>query len=166
MWWKLLGLTLLTLVYNIQLCCCSSVAKFCPTLRHPMDYSLPGFPVLHHLLEFAQIHVHWVSDAIQRSHPVSPSSPLALNLSQHQGLFQWVSSSHQVAKVLELQLQHQSFQWIGRLISCRTDWFDLLAIQGALKSLLQHHNSKASALQHSSSLWSNSHIHTWLLEKP
>ena len=81
-------------------------------LCDPIDCSKPGFPVLHHLLEFAQTHVHWVSDAIQPSHPLSPPSPSALNLSQHQGLFQWVSSSHQVAKVLELQLQHQSFQWI------------------------------------------------------
>ena len=75
----------------------------------PMDCSTPGFPVLHYLLEFAQTHVHWVTDAIQPSHPLLPPSPPALHLSQHQGLFQWVSSSHQVAKVLEPQLQ--SFQW-------------------------------------------------------
>ena len=73
-----------------------------------MDCSMPGFPVLHHLPEFAQTRVHWVGDAIQPSHPLLSSYPPALNLSQHQGLFQWVSSSHQVAKVLELQLQHQS----------------------------------------------------------
>ena len=79
----------------------------------------------------------------------SPSLP-APNPSQHQGLFQWVSSSHQVAKVLELQLQHQSFQWTPGLISFRMDWLDLLAIQGTLKSLLQRHNSKASILQCSS----------------
>ena len=72
---------------------------------------MPSFPVLHHFLEFAQTHVHWVGDAIQPSHPLLPTSPPALNLSQRQGLFQWVSSSHQVAKVLELQLQHQSFRW-------------------------------------------------------
>ena len=78
-----------------------------------MDCSTPGFPVLHYLLEFAQIHVHWVSDAIQPSHSLSSPSPPALNLSQHQGLFQWVGSSHQMAKVLELQ--HQSFQWISRV---------------------------------------------------
>ena len=76
-----------------------------------MDYSTPGFPVLHYLLEFGQTHVHWVSDAIQLSHFLSFPSPLALNLSKHQGLFQWVGSSYKVAKVLELQLQHQSFQW-------------------------------------------------------
>ena len=90
-------------------CCCCSVAQSCPTLCDPMDCSMPGFPVLHHLLEFAQTHVHWVSDAIQPAHPLPPATLPALNLSQHQGLFQWVSSSHQVAKVLEIQ--HQSFQW-------------------------------------------------------
>ena len=94
--------------------CCCSVLKSCPTLCNPMDYSTPGSPVLHHLLEFAQTHDHWVGDAIQPSHLLSPHSLPALNLSQHQGLFKWVSSSHQVAKVLEFQLQHQSFQWIFR----------------------------------------------------
>ena len=85
-----------------------------PTLCDRMDCSTSGLPVLHQLPEFAQTHVHWVSDAIQPSHPVSPPSPPALNIPQHQGLFHWVSSSHQVAKILELQLQHQSFQWIFR----------------------------------------------------
>ena len=96
-----------------MLCC--SVAQSCPTLSNPMDCSTPGFPVLHHLLEFAQTQVHWVSNAIQPSHPLSSPSPPTFNLSQHQGLFQWASSSYQVAKVLELQLQHQSFQWIFRM---------------------------------------------------
>ena len=91
---------------------CCSVTKSHPTLCDPMDCSTPGFPVLHYLLGFAQIHVHWVGDAVQPSRSLLPSSPFALNLSQHQGLFQWVSSLHQVAKVLELQLQRQSFQWI------------------------------------------------------
>ena len=96
--------------------CCCSVTQSCPTLRSPMDCSTPGFPVLNHLLEFAQTHVHWVGDATQPSHPLSSPSPPAFNLSQHQGIFQWVCSSHQVAKVLELQFQHQhhSFQWIFR----------------------------------------------------
>ena len=80
----------------------------------PMDYSTPGLPVHHQLPEFIQTHVHWVGDATQPSHPLSSPSPPALNLSQHQGLFQWVSSLHQVAKGLEFQLQHQSFQWIYR----------------------------------------------------
>ena len=93
---------------------CGLVAKSCPTLCDSMDCSTPGFPFLHCLPEFTQTHVHWVGDAIQPSHPLSPPSPLVPNPSQHQGLFQWVSSSHQVAKVLEFQLQHQSFQWTPR----------------------------------------------------
>ena len=114
-----------------------------------MNRSMPGLPVHHQLLESTQTHVHWVGDVIQPSHPLSsPSSP-ALNPSQHQGLFKWVSSSHQVAKVLEFQLQHQSFQWTPGLISFRMDWLDHLAVQGTLKSLLQHHSSKASILWHS-----------------
>ena len=115
----------------------------------PHGWSMPGFPVLHHILEFAQTYVHWRDDAIQSSHPLLPPSPLAFNLSQQQGLFKWVSSSHQVAKVLEFQLQHQSFQWTPRLISFKMDWLDLLAVQGTLKSLLPHHNWKASILRRS-----------------
>ena len=92
----------------------SSVSQSFPTLCDPMDYSTPGLPVHHQLLEFTQTHVHWVSDAIQPSHPLLSPSPPAFNLSQHQGLFKWVSSSHQVAKELEFQLQHQSFQWLFR----------------------------------------------------
>ena len=89
----------------------SSVAQSCPTPCDPMDCSILGLPVHHQLLEFTQTHVHGVSDAIQASHPLLSPSP-ALNLPQHQGLFQWIVLSHQVAKVLEFQLQHQSFQWI------------------------------------------------------
>ena len=100
-----------TYQYSVQF---SSVAQLCPTLCDPVDCSTPGLPVHHQLLEFTQTHVHWVSDAIQPSHPLSSPSPTALNLSQHLGLFQWVSSLHQVAKVLEFQLQHQSFQWTLR----------------------------------------------------
>ena len=84
------------------------------TLCDPMDCSRPGFPVHHQLLELAQTHVHQVSHTIQPSHPLSSPSPPAFNLSQHQSLFQWVSSLHQVTKVLEFQLQHQSFPWIFR----------------------------------------------------
>ena len=99
----------------------SSVAQSCLTLWDPMDCSMPSFPVHHQLPEHAQIHVHWVGDAIQPSHPLSsPSSP-AFNLSHHQGLFQWVSLSHQVAKELKFQIQHQSFQWISGLISFNMD---------------------------------------------
>ena len=111
-----------------------------------MNRSMPGFPVHHQLPELTQTHVHWVGDVIQPSFPLSSPSPPAFNLSQHQGLFQWVSSSHQVAQILELQ--HQSFQWYSGLISFRIDWFGLLAVQGTLKSLLQHHKSKTSILQH------------------
>ena len=125
----------------------SSVAQSCPTLCDPMNCSTPGLPVHHQLSEFTQTHVHGVSDAIQPSHPLSSPSPPAFNLSQHWGLFQWVSSSHQVAKVLEFQLQHHSFQRTPRTDLFRMDWLDLLAVQGTLKSLLQHHSSKASILQ-------------------
>ena len=90
-------------------------------LCDPMDCSMPGFPV-HHLLEFAQTHVHWVGDAIQPCHPLGSPSPPGFNLSQHQGLFQWVGSSYQVAEVLEFQLQHQSFQWIFRGIWQSHNW--------------------------------------------
>ena len=92
----------------------SSVAQSCPTLCDPMNCTMPGLPVHHQLPEFTQTHVHQVGDAIQPCHPLSSASPPAPNPSQHQGLFQWVSSSHQVAKVLEFQPQHQSFQWIPR----------------------------------------------------
>ena len=92
----------------------SWVTQSCPTLFDPMNRSTPGLPVHHQLLEFTQTHVHWVGDAIQPSYPLlSPSLP-AFNVSQHQGLFQWVSSLHEVAKVLEFQRQHQSFQWTFR----------------------------------------------------
>ena len=89
-----------------------SVAQSCPTLCDPMNRSTPGLPVHHQLPEFTQTHIHWVSDAIQPSHPRSSPSPPAFSLSQHQGLFQWTGSLNMVAKVLELQ--HQSFQWIFR----------------------------------------------------
>ena len=87
----------------------SSVTQLSLTLYHPMDCSMPGLPVHHQLLEFTQIHVRWIGDAIQPSHPLSSLSPPIFNLSQHQGLFKWVSSSHQVGKILEFQIQHQSF---------------------------------------------------------
>ena len=92
----------------------TSVVRLCSTLCDPMDCSMPGLPVHHQLPEFTQTHVHWVSDAIHSSHPLSSPSSSAFNLSQRQGLFKWVSSSYQVAKILEFQLQHQSFQWIFR----------------------------------------------------
>ena len=91
-----------------------SVTQSCPTLCDPMNRSTPDLPVHHQLPEFTQTHVHWVGDGIQPSHSLSSPSPLAFNLSQHQCLFKWVISSHQVARVLEFQLQHQSFQWTLR----------------------------------------------------
>ena len=126
----------------------SSVAQSCPTLCDPMNHSTPGLSVYHQLLEFTQIHIHRVSDAIQPSHPLSSPSPPAPNPSQHQSLFQWVNSSHEVAKVLEFQLQHHSLQRNPGLISFRMDWLDLLAVQGTLKRFLQHHSSKASIQKH------------------
>ena len=105
----------------------SSVAQSCPTLCNPMDCSTPGFPVHHQLPELTQTHVHRVGDAIQSSHPLLSPSPPAFNLSQHQGLFKWVCSSHQVAKVLGFQLQHQSSQEYSGLISLGlTGWILLL----------------------------------------
>ena len=99
------------LLYSFQF---SSVAQLCPTVCDPMNRSTPGLPVYHQLPEFTQTHVHRVGDAIQPSHPLSSPSPPAPNRSQHQGLFQWINSSHQVAKVLEFHLQHQSSQWTPR----------------------------------------------------
>ena len=107
-----------------------------------MDCSTPGFPIPHHLLEFAQVHVHWISDS---SYPLSLSSPSAFNLSQCQGLFQRVCCWHQLSFSFSIS---RSNKYSG-LISFRIDWFDLLVVQGTLKSLIQHHNLKASIHWHS-----------------
>ena len=112
-----------------------------------MNCSTPGLPVHHQLLEFSQTHVYQVGDAIQPSHPLLSPSPPAPNSSQHQGLFKWVSPSHQVAKGLEFQLQHSPSNEHPGLISFRMDRLDLFAVQGTLKSLLQHHSSKAPILR-------------------
>ena len=111
-----------------------------------MNCSTPGLLVHHQLLESTQTHVHQVGNAIQPSHPLSSSSP-ALNLSQHQGLFKWVSSSHQVPKYCSFSFNINPSNEHPGLISFRMDWLDLLAVQGTLKSLLQHHSSKASILR-------------------
>ena len=124
----------------------SSVAQSCPTLGNPMNHNTPGLPVHHQLLESTQTHVHRVGDAIQPSHPLSSPFHPAFNLSQHQGLFQWVSSSHQVAKYWSFSFNTRPSNEYPGLISFRMDWLDLLAVQGTLKSLLQHHSSKASIL--------------------
>ena len=116
-WWtsdlSVLGNSSLTWQMSFASIQFSSVAQ-CLTLCDPMDCNTPGLPVHDQLLDLAQTHVLWVGDAIQPSHPLSSPSPPAFNLSQHQGLFKWVSSSHQVAKILEFQFQHQSFQWTPR----------------------------------------------------
>ena len=127
----------------------SLVAQLCLTLWDPIDCSMPGFPVHYQLLELAQTHVHWVSDAIQPSHPLFSPSPPAFNLSQHLGLFQPVSSSHQVAKFFLIKWSFSitpSNEYSG-LISFRIEWFDLFAVQGTLKNLLQYHSSKALIFQ-------------------
>ena len=116
-----------------------------------MYCSTSGFPVHHQLPELAQTHVHWVGDAIQPSHPLSFPSPPAFNLSQHLGLFQWVNSLHQVAKVWSFSFSISLSNEYSGLIFFKIDWFDLLAAQGTLKSLLQHHSPRASNLQRSAS---------------
>ena len=127
----------------------SSVPQSCPTLCDPMDYSTPGLPVHHQLLEFTQAHVHWVGDAIQPSYPLSSPSAPAFNFSQHQGL-----SNESVVRIRWPKYWSFSFsispsnEYSG-LVSFRMDWLDLLAVLGTLKSLLQHHSSKASILQRS-----------------
>ena len=144
----------------------SSVTQSCPTLCDPMNCSTPGLPVHHHLPEFTQIHVHRVSDAIRPSHPLSFPSPPTPNPSQHQGLFKWVTSLHQVTKYWSFNFSiSPSKEYSGR-ISFRMHWLDLLAVQGTPRSLLQYHSLKASMFQCSAFFKSNSHIHTWLLEKP
>ena len=124
-------------------CCFCSVGQVISD-SFPMDCSIPGFLVLHCPLEFAQTHIHWFSDAIQPAHPLSSPSPFAFHLSQHQGVFQWVGSSHQVAK--DRSFSNSPFSEYLGLISFRMDWFDLLALQGTLKSLLQHHSLNASLI--------------------
>ena len=114
----------------------SSVAQSCPTLCDPMDCSMPGLPVHHQLPEVAQTHVHRVSEVIQPSHPLLSPSPPAFNLSQHQGLFQWVSSYIMWPKYWSFSISPSNEY--SELISFRMDWFDLLAVEGTLKCLLQH----------------------------
>ena len=134
----------MTTLYQVK-----SVTKSCPALSNPMGCSMPGYPVHHQLAAPTQTHVHHIGDAIQPSHSLPSPSPPAFSLSQNQGLFKWVSSSHQVAKVLEFQLHISPSNEYSGLISFRMDWLYLLAVQAALKSLLQHHSSKASILWHS-----------------
>ena len=124
----------------------SSVTQSYPTLCYPMDCDMPGLPVHHHLPELAQTHAHRVGDTIQPCHLLSSPSPPALNLSQGHGLFQRVSSMHQVAKDCSFSFSINPSNDYSGLISFRMDWLDLLAVQGTLKRLLQHHSSKALIL--------------------
>ena len=144
----------------------SSVAQSCLTLCNTVDRSTPGFPVHHRLQELVQIHIHWVSDAIQTSHPLSsllllPSIFPSIRVFSIESvlLIRWPkywSFSFSISPSNEYSVP----------ISFRIDGLDLLSVQGTLRSLLQQHSSKASILSAQLSLWSNSHIHTWLLEKP
>ena len=124
----------------------SSGTQLCPTLCNPMDCSMPGVPVYHQLPEFTQTHVHRVSDAIQPSHPLSSPSP-DFNLSQHRGLYQWVVLHIKWPRYWSFSFNISPSNEYSGLISFRMDWLDLLAVQGTLKSLLQHHSSKASILR-------------------
>ena len=145
--------------------CCCLVDKSCLTPCDPMDSSTPGFPVLHYLPEFAQTRVHWVTDAIQPSHPLSPPSPLAVKLSQHLGLFQWVGSSHQVAKVrasASASVLTRNLQ--GSFPLVLTGLISLLS-KGLSKVFSGTTGRKHQFFSPQPSLWSNSHICTWLLEK-
>ena len=118
-----------------------------PSPISPMDCHKLGFPVLHYHPEFAQTYVHWACDTIQPLHLLLPPCPPAFNLYQHQGPFKWVGPSHEVAKVWSFSFSISPFNEYSGLISFRIDWLDLLAVQGTLKSLLRHRNSKASVLR-------------------
>ena len=144
----------------------SSLVQLCPTLCNPIDCRTPGFPVHHQPPELTQTSVHWVGDAIQTSHPLPSPSPPAFSFSQHQGLFKWVSSFHQVAKVLEFQLHISPCnEYSGLLLLGWPGWISLLS-KGLSRvfsnTTVQKHQFYGAQL----SLQSNSHIYTWLLEKP
>ena len=144
----------------------SSVAQSFPTLRDPMNCSMPDLPVHHQLPEFTQTHVHPVGDAIQSYHPLSYPYPPTPNPSKRQGLFQWVNSiCMRWPKYWSFSFSISPSNEHPGLISFRINWLGLLAAQGTLKSLLQLHSSKTSILWHSVSSQTNSHIHTWPLEK-
>ena len=149
----------LSVLKEVSMCksifCCCSVAQSCQTLCDPMDCSLPGFSVLHHLPELAQ--THWVWDAIQPSCPLSSSS-LAFSLSQHQSFLMSQLFASGGPKYWSFSISF--FNEYSGLISFRIDWFNILAFQGTLKSLLPHHSSKAVILQYSAFFMVHSHIHT------
>ena len=147
---------------DISVCCCS-VTKSCLTLCDPMNYSTSGFPVLHYLPEFAKTHVCWVGDANQPSHPLSSPSPSAFSLSQHQGLFQWVSSSSQVAKVFSFSIS--PFNEYSGFPSEWTGWISLQS-KGLSRVFSNTTVQKHQVFGAQPFLLSSSHIHTWLLGKP
>ena len=124
----------------------SSVTQSCLTLCDLVNGTMPGLPVLHYLPDFAQIHVHWVGDAISPSHPSQPSFPFAFNLSQHRGLYNESALHTRWSKYWSFSFSISPSNKYSGLISFRIDWFDLLAVQGTFKSVLQHHSSKASIL--------------------
>ena len=126
------------------ICCCCSVTQLCMTLCNPMLCSILGFPVLHHLLEFSQTHLHWVGDAIQPSHPLSFPSPPAFNLSQLRAFSNESVLHIRWPKCWSFSFSISPSNECSGLISIRMDWLDLLAVKGTLKSLLQHHSSKVS----------------------
>ena len=147
----------------IQYNCCS-VARLCPTLCNSMDCSTPDLPVLHYLSEFAQVHVHWDGDTIQLSHLLPPSSPFALSLPSIR-VFSNESALH-IRWPKDWSFSISPSNEYSRMISFSIAWFDLFSDQRTLKSLLQQHNWKHQFFGAQPSLWSKSHIHTWLLEKP
>ena len=144
----------------------SSVAKSCLAIYDSMDCSMPGLPVHHQLLESTQTHVHWACDAIQPSHPLSSPSPLTFSISQHQGLFKWLVLCIRTPKYWSFSFNISPSNEYSGLISFRMDWLDLLAVQGTLKSLSNTTVQKHQFFGAQLSLESNSHVCTWLLEKP
>ena len=144
------------IISTTKYCCCCSVTKLCPTLCNPMNRSTPGLPVHHQLLEFTQTHVHRVSDAIQPSHPLSSPSPPALSVFSNESdlCIRW-------PKYWSFSFNVSPSNEHSGLISLRMDWLDLLAVQGTLKSLLQHHSSKESILPHSA-LFIAQHLHPYM----
>ena len=158
--------------------CCCLVAQSCPALCDPMDCSIPGFTVLYHLPELAQTHVRWVGDAIQPSHSLSSPSPPAFSLTQYQGFSNESVLHIRWPKYWSFSFSISPSNDYSGLISFRMDWFDLLAVQGTLKSLNHSLKHNITVWKHQFfsvqlSLWiqpslcsANSHICTWLLEKP
>ena len=122
--------------FSTSKCCCCSVTKSCPALCDPKKCSTPGLTVLQCILEFSQTQVHWVCDAIQPSHPLSPGSPTSLNLSQHESLFQWIGILISWPNYWSFSLSISPSNEYSRLISFMIDWFDIHTVQGTLKSLL------------------------------